>query len=134
MESTVQLLNNKTDFLILSFIDRYQSSKRMCSQDVSKSLSESANNDTEVITKDYILIICNNIERNSCREVFNNTISFVNVVNYTNIILLHFPFRYDVMDSSYVINKIKSLKRMLLRYILAHTTYDDGTPFRNVGT
>jgi len=83
----------------------------MCSQDASKSLIESAKNDTGELNKDYILIICNDIEGNGCREDFNNTISFVNVANYTNVISLHFPFRYDVMDSSYINNESKSFNR-----------------------
>ena len=78
---------------------------------VSKSLIEPANNGTGKLTKDCILIICNDIERNGCREVINNTIILINVDNYTNTTLLHFPFRYDVMDSSYVNNEIKSFNR-----------------------
>jgi len=101
---------------------------------VSKSLIESANNVTGELTKDYTLIICNDIESNGCREVFNNTISFVNVVNYTTITLLHFPFTYDIMDSSYVNNEIKSFNRKLLRFILIYTTYEVGRVFRNAST
>jgi len=101
---------------------------------VSKSLIESANNDTGKLTKDYILIICNDIERNGCREVLNNTVSLINVDNYTNITLLHFPFRYDVMDSSYDNNEIKSFNRKLLRFTPNHTTYEDGTVLPNDGT
>jgi hypothetical protein len=82
---------------------------------VSKTVMESAKNDIQELTRDDFLIMCsgtNDIERNNCREVFNNVISFLSVTP-TNIVLLSIPYRYD-FKYSYINNEIICFNRKLL--------------------
>ena len=80
------------------------------------SLTDTTKGDVEKLTMNDFLIICsgtNDIYRNYLSKALKNIINFIKNVNYTNIIIVNVPYRYDVEDYPYVNSMIKAFNSKL---------------------
>jgi len=85
-------------------------------------LVNTANSDITNLTKNDVKFCggANDVAKYNSKTTLKHIRNFIKSNNHTNIILISAPHGYDLMQSSYVNNEIRSFNRKLMKSVKAY--------------